>query len=576
MVRVTIDEAVPRRGWLVITFKVAQPTAIRCGPVAVLVAGLVSSGVMLVGYARQLWFFGDDWDLLLYRGTVAGTNQGFFFPHNEHWVTIPILIYRAIFAVVGLRHYLPYALPVIAAHLGVVALMYLVLVRFGTSRWVAVIVSMFLAFLGAGAANTLWDFQIGFVGAVFFGLLALRLYDRHEQFGWRIWVVWVPLLLALMCSGVALAMLGTVCVYAVLRHGFVRGAVLSSAPVAAYAAWYVGWGRLISPPAVSNPLDYLRVPQYVWIGLTSTWQRSFGIPDSGAVILVVLVAAALLARSAPTKLRNLAWAGLAGALMQLVLSGLSRISFGVEQARAPRYVYLVAVLMAPALALLLQLVAERLTAPRWLPACLVVTLTALVVINGVRLTDEYMVGRRTLVASMRERLLSTVALLTQGSLVLTTKPDRRQNLIPNTEMLSRPEVQAVFPAQSVGAQGLLDGAAQIEVGVSGARLPIPSAKIAALRGFVGTKAAASGCHDYSATAPRPVIEVPPTTTGSQIRITSATTTVTTRLRRGSLVSGPVKWPVQPGLPIFVGTSAPNASLRITINHAGLVTICTQS
>jgi hypothetical protein len=87
---------------------------------------------------------------------------------------------------VGLGHYLPYAAPVIVAHLGAVALMYLLLVCFGTSRWVAVVVSLSLAFFGAAAVNTLWDFQMGFVGAVFFGLLALWPYDRHAQLGWRI------------------------------------------------------------------------------------------------------------------------------------------------------------------------------------------------------------------------------------------------------------------------------------------------------------------------------------------------------------------------------------------------------
>ena len=52
-------------------------------------------------------FSGDDWDFLFFRGTVAGSDRGLFTPHNEHWSTIPILMYRAIFAMVGPRHYLP-------------------------------------------------------------------------------------------------------------------------------------------------------------------------------------------------------------------------------------------------------------------------------------------------------------------------------------------------------------------------------------------------------------------------------------------------------------------------------------
>ena len=246
----TTEQMQPSRGWLTATVNAVRPLAPRWGPVVVLVAGLVAAGVLLVESARRLWFFGDDWDFLLNRGTVPGADRGLFFPHNEHWSTIPILLFRAVFAVAGLRQYLPYALPVIAAHLGVTVLMYLLLVRFGTSRWVAVAVSLFLAFLGAGAENTLWDFQIGMVGSIFFGLLALWLYDQHEQVGWRLSLVWVAMVLALMCSGVALVMLVAVCVYAAARRGLVRAAVVASVPLAVYGlcgTWAGAGSRPICP-----------------------------------------------------------------------------------------------------------------------------------------------------------------------------------------------------------------------------------------------------------------------------------------------------------------------------------------
>lgn len=571
----TTEQKRPVRRWLMATLNAVPPLAPRSGPVAVLVTGLVAAGVLLVQSARQLWFFADDWEFLLTRGTVPGADRGLFTPHNEHWSTIPILVFRAIFAVFGLRHYLPYALPVIAAHLGVVALMYLLLVRFGTSRWVAVAVSLFLAFLGAGAENTLMASNISMVGSIFFGLLALWLYDRHEQVGWRLSFVWVAMVLALMCSGVGLVMLVAVCVYAAARRGLVRAAVVASVPLAVYGLWYLGWGRLAAHLPVSSPWDYLLVPQYVWTGLTNAWERSSGVPGSGAVILVVLIGAALMVRSAPAKLRHLAWAGLAGALAQLLLSGVTRISVGVEQATASRYVSIVSVLMAPALALVLQAVADRLTGPRWVPVCLLVALAALVVVNGVRLTHEFMVARQALVVGMPDRVLGTASIVKKGARVLTTTPEPIYNPDITTDLLGSPQIQAALPARSVGAQGLLDAAAHIEVGVSDARLPIPSARTATLiSGFAGTSAAASGCHDYPATVPMPVIELPPTTTGSQIRITGATTSVTTVLRRGSLASSPVSWPVQPGSPVFVGTSAPNASMQITLDHGGTVTLCT--
>ena len=128
----------------------------------------------------------------------------------------------------------------------------------------------------------------------------------------------------------------------------------------------------------------------------------------------------------------------------------------------------------------------------------------------------------------------------------------------------------------MGAQGLLDVAAHIEVGVGLAPLPIASAQKATLKsGFVGTFSTLIGCRKYMATLPKPVIELPPISTGSQIRITGATTSVTTVLRLGSLASSPVNWPVRAGSPFFVGTSAPNASMEITLDHGGTVTLCTR-
>lgn len=572
-----LDEVRARHEGPAITASAVRRRAGRWAPAAVLVAGLAAAGLLLVESARQLWFFGDDWDFLLYRGTLPGPDLGWFAPHNEHWSTIPILIYRFMFAAFGMRHYLPYALAVIVAHLGVCALMFLLLVAFGASRWVAVAVSLFLAFLGAGAENTLWDFQIGFVGAVFFGLLALWLYDRHEQSGWPTRLVWLALILALMCSGVGLPMLAVLCVYAGARRGLAGAARVGSVPLAVYAVWYLQWGRLAAHqgPAVSSRWDYLQVPTFVWTGLTTAWQLSSGIPGSGALILAVLIGAALVVRGRSARLSHFAWAGLAGALAMFVLAGLFRIQLGVGQAQASRYTYVASVLMAPALALALQLVADRLPDPRWVPTCLVVGIGALVIVNGVLQTHQYLEGRKTMVLSQRDQVLGLAFIMRSGDRVLSTVSDPDKIPGVSTTILRSPPFQSALPGQPVGAQAQLDAAAQLLVGVGSARLPISSAPTATLQsGFTSTAVTARGCHDYPATASTPVIELPPSTGGSQIRITGATTSVTTVLRRGALASSPLSWAVRPGSPIFVGTSAPHSNLEITLDHGGTVMICT--
>lgn len=50
---------------------------------------------LLVLLGRGLWFFTDEWEFLLNRRELA--LAPLVAPHNEHWVSLPILIYRGLF-----------------------------------------------------------------------------------------------------------------------------------------------------------------------------------------------------------------------------------------------------------------------------------------------------------------------------------------------------------------------------------------------------------------------------------------------------------------------------------------------
>ena len=55
--------------------------------------------------SRQ-WFIADEWAFLADRD--GGDLGDLLRPQNEHWSTIPILVYRGLWHVVGLRSYVPY------------------------------------------------------------------------------------------------------------------------------------------------------------------------------------------------------------------------------------------------------------------------------------------------------------------------------------------------------------------------------------------------------------------------------------------------------------------------------------
>ncbi len=58
--------------------------------------------------------------------------------NNEHWSTLPVIVFRTLFAIFGVAHYLPYAVVVVAVHLGVCIVLWVLLRRVAVNPWIAV------------------------------------------------------------------------------------------------------------------------------------------------------------------------------------------------------------------------------------------------------------------------------------------------------------------------------------------------------------------------------------------------------------------------------------------------------
>ena len=96
-----------------------RPTA----PVVVLAVGVLASTVVLDWHAREMWFFGDEWAFLYHRALSGGDGPGLLAPHNEHWSTIPLILYRVMWQLVGLQHYQVWMLmPILTLMVGSVAM----------------------------------------------------------------------------------------------------------------------------------------------------------------------------------------------------------------------------------------------------------------------------------------------------------------------------------------------------------------------------------------------------------------------------------------------------------------------
>ena len=89
----------------------AQRQAVLRGglPVGLLLVGMIVNFVVLLRHSSGVWFWADDWDLLFLRGNIPRYDVGLLSPHNNHWLSAHILVYRLLFSLFGMGSYTPYA-----------------------------------------------------------------------------------------------------------------------------------------------------------------------------------------------------------------------------------------------------------------------------------------------------------------------------------------------------------------------------------------------------------------------------------------------------------------------------------
>ncbi len=326
---------------------------------------------LIAWWGRGAWFTGDDWDYLATRS--IGDVGDLVRPHYQHWTTLPIVAYRLIWSVVGLRGYVPYQLLAIVAHLTVAALLRAVMRRAGIGAWVSTAAATLFVFFGSGAENILVAFQITFVGALAFGLIHLLLADHDGPFDRRDWLGLLAGFAALLCSGVAIPMVVVVGSTVMLRRGR-RIALSHTAPL---AAAYVLWSLMSpegQPAGIYRSTGAVDVIRFVGIGLRTTFSELGQVAGAGVALTLVLVAGLVLTASqrrehVPAGRVVAPIALLTGAIVFLLVTGFFRSGqsgllvffegVGPERARQSRYLHVVAAMVLPAVALAADMIIRR-------------------------------------------------------------------------------------------------------------------------------------------------------------------------------------------------------------------------
>ena len=306
--------------------------------------------------ARKIWFFRDDWDFL--AGRTLNVSD-LLRQHGGHLVALPLVVFRAMYLVIGLRSYLPYQVLPIVLHLTAAALLRVVMRRAGVNPWIATVAASLFALFGAGSQDILWAFQITFSGPLVFGLAQLLLSDHDGPVDRRDWIALGFGFAGLLCSGVAIAMIGVVALATLVKRGW-RVALFQALPLAiVYLAWYLHYaGAQARVSSVTTLYDWLR------IGIEGTFDALGQVPFVGWGLAIMLVAGLVLAwrqygRDERRRRGAIVGSMLVGAFAFMLISGINRAGFGTQLASSSRYLHIMAALMLPSIAVAADAIARR-------------------------------------------------------------------------------------------------------------------------------------------------------------------------------------------------------------------------
>jgi hypothetical protein len=291
--------------------------------VAVFAAMAVAAVALTLWLGRDLTFFMDECDFLNTRDPTDP--MSLLAPHNEHWMTIPLIAYSGIVAVFGIASYLPFLAFLSLVHVFTAAGL-LALLR--PARY-ALGASVLLLFLGSGYENQFWAFQIGFVGATGLGVWALVATQRGRP----------ALAACLLTAGAATQLIGLAFIPAAAVMSVRRRDVLWLAlPILTFLAWYLAFGRqavgIHRDPFTMEGIAL--VPGFVAGSIHSTVARISGFgPTLTLILLAGLGVAAAVAAWRGWRPSRLVVAGAVGLVVLFGIIGLGRAHI---PGYAPRYV----------------------------------------------------------------------------------------------------------------------------------------------------------------------------------------------------------------------------------------------
>jgi hypothetical protein len=219
-----------------------------------LVAALLGGGLLILWMGRGTVFLEDEWALVATR--LGGDLDTYLEPHNEHLLLLPVIVFKLLFATIGLDDYWVYRLSVVIVHLVCVALLF-TLVERRRGPLVAALVSAPILVLGSASEVLLFPINMSFAGSMAAGLGTMLALDARSRRGDA--VACVLILVALASSGLGISIALGALVEVIWREDRWRRLWIVAAPAALYVAWYLAYNLDLER---RGPLQYLEAPEF--------------------------------------------------------------------------------------------------------------------------------------------------------------------------------------------------------------------------------------------------------------------------------------------------------------------------
>lgn len=387
----------------------------------IFVAIEASAFVFYMVLGRFAWFSQDEWDFL--AGRTAWDLGDLFRPHNEHWSTLPILMFRFLWVAVGVQTYVPYLAITIALYLTVAALLRVLMRRAGVGPWVSTAAATAFALFGTGYHNIDYSFQMAWGATLVFGLCYVMLVDHPGSFDRRDWIGLGLGLAALMTAGIALTLIAAVAITVFLRRGW-RQALWHAGPLGAvYVIWFIAIGHT----GYTRRSSLGEAMRFTVRALSGTFNALGQLPGIGVALFGLLVVGLAIAWSPRhgEVLRERAAAPIAllvGSVLFLFTTGFGRgtdFASGIPALPTSRYRDVAAALLLPALAV----AADAVTRRRKILTPLMCALLLVGVPGNLRIAVDHAPDWR----EYKDVVLSTLHLPISPALPNWVKPERAFN-----------------------------------------------------------------------------------------------------------------------------------------------------